>query len=77
MGADVHAPQGTSREKPLCAGGIPSHFACYEFDPAMWRMLLDFGATEDVKRLTDMGFTPLMPLTTAVSNGVLRETEAR
>ncbi|KAF4976375.1 hypothetical protein FZEAL_6951 [Fusarium zealandicum] len=74
-GADVHATQGTSEDKPLCAGGTPLHFACYDWDPAMLRLLLEHGASKDVNTVTDTGLTPVMILKAALSDGVVEETE--
>ncbi|KAF4992458.1 hypothetical protein FDECE_13711 [Fusarium decemcellulare] len=71
QGADVHARQGSSPDKPLCAGGTPLHFACYDCDPTMLRLLLDYGAGEDVNQLSDMGLTPLMLLEIAMRDGKL------
>lgn len=77
LGADVHAVQGKSREKPLCSGGTPLHFACYDFDPLTLLALLRRGGSEDFYRVTDTGFTPLMLIEAAVKDGVLGETEAK
>jgi hypothetical protein len=77
MGTDGHVVQGTSWEKPLCAGGTPLHFACYDFDPLILLTLLKHCASEDFYRLTDTGFTPLILLEAAVNDGVLGETKAR
>ncbi|EEU35338.1 uncharacterized protein NECHADRAFT_81308 [Fusarium vanettenii 77-13-4] len=77
LGADIHAVQGTSRDKPLCAGGTPLHFACYDSDPLMLLTLLKHCASNDFDRLTDTGFTPLMLLEAAVKDGVVGETEAK
>ncbi|KAM0430899.1 hypothetical protein ACHAPT_005533 [Fusarium lateritium] len=75
MGADVHARQGPSEEKPLCAGGTPLHFACYDCDLIMLRLLLDYGAGEDVNQFSDKGLTPLMLLETALCDGMVRTEE--
>lgn len=74
-GADVHARQGPSVDKPLCAGGTPLHFACYDGDPAMVRLLFDHGAREDVNQLSDGGLTPLMLLDTVTRNGLVEASQ--
>lgn len=74
-GADVHKRQGPSLDKPLCAGGTPLHFACYDGDPAMVRLLFEHGAREDVNQLSDGGLTPLIVLETVMRNGLLEESQ--
>ncbi|KIL84984.1 hypothetical protein FAVG1_11854 [Fusarium avenaceum] len=74
-GADVHARQGSSLDKRLCAGGTPLHFACYDGDPAMVKLLFEHGAQEDINQLSDGGLTPLMLLETVVRNGLVEASQ--
>ncbi|CAJ0548456.1 Ff.00g020690.m01.CDS01 [Fusarium sp. VM40] len=74
-GADVHKRQGPSLDKPLCAGGTPLHFACYDGDPAMVKLLFEHGAEGDVNQLSDSGLTPLMVLETVGRNGLLEKSQ--
>ncbi|KAH7010224.1 ankyrin repeat-containing domain protein [Ilyonectria destructans] len=74
-GADVHTKQLGNTENSLCAGGTALHFACYNCDPAMLKLLIDNGAAKDVSSFTKAGFTVLMILVTAAIDKVMSGSE--
>ncbi|KAH8680322.1 ankyrin repeat-containing domain protein [Ilyonectria robusta] len=63
-GADIHATQSGNSDNSLTSGGTALHFACYNCNIAALELLLQKGASKDVNRLTQTGFTPLMVLIT-------------
>ncbi|KAH7123245.1 ankyrin repeat-containing domain protein [Dactylonectria estremocensis] len=63
-GADIHAKQVGKSDDSLTFGGTALHFACYNCNIAVLKLLLDKGASKDVNSFTETGFTPLMILIT-------------
>lgn len=74
-GADVHAKQTGNTENSLCASGTALHFACYNCDPAILKLLIDNGAAKDVSSFTKPGFTAVMILVTAAIDKVMSGSE--
>ncbi|KAH6967784.1 ankyrin repeat-containing domain protein [Ilyonectria sp. MPI-CAGE-AT-0026] len=74
-GADIHATQSGNSDNSPTFGGTALHFACYNCNIAALELLLEKGASKDVNRLTQTGFTPLMVLITGGLDKAMTKTE--